>query len=83
MAKMKTNSNNMELLKNKLGSKAKKVQEETEKENISSDLILQHVTLNFEADPDTLNYLKDRNYSGIPLGCHIFFIFPLFLFYIF
>jgi hypothetical protein len=23
------------------------------------------------------------NYSGIPLGCHIFFIFPLFLFYIF
>lgn len=60
MAKMKTNSNNMELLKNKLGSKAKKVQEETEKENISSDLILQHVTLNFEADPDTLNYLKDQ-----------------------
>ena len=26
---------------------------------------------------------KKRNYSGIPLGCHIFFIFPLFLFYIF
>ena len=26
---------------------------------------------------------KNCNYSGIPLGCHIFFIFPLFLFYIF
>ena len=26
---------------------------------------------------------KYCNYSGIPLGCHIFFIFPLFLFYIF
>ena len=27
--------------------------------------------------------LNNCNYSGIPLGCHIFFIFPLFLFYIF
>ena len=27
--------------------------------------------------------LKNCNCSGIPLGCHIFFIFPLFLFYIF
>ena len=26
---------------------------------------------------------NNSNYSGIPLGCHIFFIFPLFLFYIF
>ncbi len=42
---------------------------------------------------DTVSYLdpistyeiikKISNYSGIPLGCHIFFIFPLFLFYIF
>ncbi len=29
-----------------------------------------------------IKFLKG-NYSGIPLGCHIFFIFPLFLFYIF
>ena len=29
------------------------------------------------------NDFKICNYSGIPLGCHIFFIFPLFLFYIF
>ena len=29
------------------------------------------------------NLFLNCNYSGIPLGCHIFFIFPLFLFYIF
>lgn len=56
----KTNSNNMEQLKNRLGSKAKKVQEEIVKENISSDLILQHVNLDFGTDEDTLNFLKDQ-----------------------
>ncbi len=60
MSKIKTNSNNMEQLKNRLGSKAKKVQEEIVKENISSDLILQHVNLDFGTDEETLNYLKDQ-----------------------
>ena len=60
MSKIKTNSNNMEQLKNRLGSKAKKVQEEIVKENISSDSILQHVNLDFGTDEETLNYLKDQ-----------------------
>ena len=67
MAKMKTNSNNMELLKNKLGSKAKKVQEETEKENLNSDLILQHISLDFETDEDTL---ENINASYLHQVCH-------------
>ena len=36
----------------------------------------------FEEFPDKIKN-EICNYSGIPLGCHIFFIFPLFLFYIF
>ena len=38
---------------------------------------------NSSKPPSTDGFKKKRNYSGIPLGCHIFFIFPLFLFYIF
>ena len=38
---------------------------------------------NSSKPPSTDYFKKKRNYSGIPLGCHIFFIFPLFLFYIF